>query len=344
MPITTFAFSGTSGDVANNIRGLVQTGGFKRYSPDIVQSGFAVVQFTNFYFSELEGYVDDGDAVSMAKMGIIMEGKIKQIDGEFPNGITRVQFSDNQEPKCTYAYAIDNQEMSFIANDLQNRFGVRNHLIEEPYQLPVNYTTDYFESVGKNGEPLTILNVNVVQAHNIETNAISRKMLGESLIVSECYAKPLEREMENEVGELYRQEEEQARLEAMDKAEAKKAPLPAPEEAAKLTPEEIALSQQSDRVGKYVDSKISEQDARRKLAEEKREEEERKKEEARLAEEAAKQEAEEKVVEKPAVKLDKPEAKAAAPEKFDQARLNALLGISDDAPGSEAQDDNDFGG
>lgn len=331
MSVTSFAFSGSSGSTVNDVRGLVQTAGWKRYTKD-VQLGHAVIKFDAFRPCETKPFTDDGDTIEMPKMEFIMEGKILSIEGEFPNGISKVEFTENERPKCTYAYRIMPDEQAYMFNELGSRFGIRGHLIEEPFMLPIQYTTDYFDGIDRNGYPITLLNVNVVRAHDTAMNSICKNDLGESLVVTECYAIPYESEMQYEDGEFARQEKEEQALAEAAKAEEKNKPLDKPQAAAQLTREEVALNEHSERVNEYVSDIISEQDARRKAHDEELEEKRKKEEAERLAEQAALEAAK-----APKVEIKKPEPKKSEPafqhQKFDQQRLNDLLGVGPDDAG-----------
>lgn len=347
MPITTFAFAGTSGANANDFRNLIMTGGFRRYS-ELVQSGLAVVKFRNFYMNELKPFEDNDGEISIPRMALIMEGEVMSIRGEFPNNITEVEFVEGDRPKVTFAYKVSHGEGAFMHNELGGHFGIKSHLIEEPYELPIQYTTDYFEARNSEGFPITILSVNVVQPHNLDMNTFDYKAIGESLIMTECYPIEVTAELEDERGEFYQAEQERMRLEQADKEEQAKKPIVPETEVAKLTPEEVALNVQSERVGEYVEGVLSEQDARRKkheLDDEERRKSEIAAEQANAAAEAAAAEAARK--EREAAEAARKAAAekadtASAPGKFDQARLNALLGL-DDTPGDAQSSDKGFG-
>lgn len=325
MAITTFAYSGVTGDTPNNIRSLIQTGGFQRYR-NFVQQGMAIVKFKSYNMTPIEDFDDDVDAITMQRLGIMMTGVIQQITGDFPNNIRTVRFADGQEPKIRFCYNIDRAEQGYIMSNLGGRIGINNHIIEEPYELPVNYTTDFLEVADMNNKLMTILNINIVKQFDISLNHISSTDLGESLVLTECYAKPLEYEESAELGELYQQMQDDKALEQADKEVREKTPVEAPESAVALTQEEIKLEQQSQKIAEFVKGKMSEQDAKRKAAE--LEQLEKKKKEAAINAqiENAKAEAMKKATEKIKENTEETEEKAPVSAKFNTDKLTKLFG------------------
>ena len=356
---TTFAFAGSTG-VPNDVQSLISTSGWQRQS-DLVQTSTGIVKFDNIYMIETKPLQDKDGTVTMPDYMLQMEGKVQSLHGQFPDGITSVTFPEGKQPSVTFGYVLNKQETAYLSAELNGRFGINDHIKEEPYQLPIQHTTDFYPTIDKNGNPATLLNVNVVEAHNTELNSIDMDRLGESLIVSEFYQKALPKEMADErIYGLYEAQKEEAILEAADKKAKETTPVQAANEGAALTSAEIMLNQQSAKVQAYVDDVMAQRESIRQQhiqeAEAQRQaEEEIKKQaeaDARAAEDEKKRaiaEAEEQAAIKAAeeekakaANANEPKAATPDPSRFNTDRLAQMLGQFTDQPSTSDNYEDDF--